>query len=107
MGNALFIFDSESPIRAALRSPRGHISVTNLSREIRTQVIDLLAAYNARVRIVYVEASHDMLFAQNRSRKGAVPEGAIERMMDRWEVPDLTEAHEVELWVDGERRNTQ
>jgi hypothetical protein len=48
------------------------------------------------VRIVYVKASHDALFAQNRSRKGAVPEVAIERMMDRWEVPDKTEAHQVE-----------
>jgi predicted kinase len=82
-------------------------NATNLSREIRTQVIDLLAAYSACVRIVYVETSSDLLFAQNRSRTGAVPEGAIERMMDRWEVPDLTEAQELELWVDGERRNTQ
>jgi hypothetical protein len=48
----------------------------------RTQVIDLLAAYSALVRIIYVEASHDVLFAQNRSRRGAVPEVAIERMMD-------------------------
>jgi tRNA uridine 5-carbamoylmethylation protein Kti12 len=64
-------------------------------------VIDLLATYNSCVRIVYVEASHDVLFAQNRSRKGAVPEGAIDRMMDRWEVPDLTEAHQVEPWIYG------
>jgi len=51
----------------------------------------LLAAYNALVRIVYVEASQDVLLAQHRFRKGAVPEGAINRMMDRWEAPDLTE----------------
>lgn len=66
-------------------------------------MVDLLAAYNASVRIVYVEASRDVLFAQNRSRTGALPESAIERMMNRWEVPDLTEAHEIELWVDSAR----
>ena len=75
-------------------------NATNLSREMRTQVIDLLAAYNACVRIAYVETSHDVLFTQNRSRKDAVPEGVIEKMMDRWQVPDLTEAHQVEHWVD-------
>ena len=67
----------------------------------------MLAAYNACVRILYVEASSDVLFVQNRSRTGAVPEGVIERMMDRWEVPDLTEAHQVERWVAGDRLNTQ
>jgi predicted kinase len=96
-------------IQAAREKARGFLragedfvwNATNLSREIRTQVIDLFAAYNACVRIVYVEASHDFLFAQNRSRKSAVPQGAIERMMDRWEVPDPTEAHQIERWVDG------
>ena len=89
--------------RAFLRVGEDFIwNATNPNREIRTQVIDLLAAYNACVRIVYVEASRDMLFAQNRSRKGAVPERATARMMDRWEVPDMTEAHQVERWIDGE-----
>jgi predicted kinase len=89
--------------RAFLRAGEDFVwNATNLSREIRTQVVDLLAAYNASVRIVYVEAGHGVLFTQNRSRKRAVPEGAIGRMMDRWEVPDLTEANQVELWIDGE-----
>ena len=76
-------------------------NATNLSREIRTQVIGLLLAYDARVRIVYVEASHDAFFVQNRGRDAVVPVSAIERMMNRWEVPDPTEAQGVEWWVDG------
>jgi predicted kinase len=88
--------------RAFLRVGEDFVwNATNVSREIRTQIIDLLAAYNASVKIVYVEASHGVLFTQNRSRQDVVPEGAIERMMDRWQVPDLTEAHQVERWVDG------
>jgi predicted kinase len=97
-------------VQAAREKARGFLragedfvwNATNLSREIRAQVIDLLAAYYSFARIVYVEASHDVLFTQNRSRKDAVPEGAIEKMVDRWQVPDLTEAHQVEHWVDGE-----
>jgi hypothetical protein len=36
-----------------------------------------------------------------QQRNAALPTAAIERMMDRWEVPDRREAQEVEWWVDG------
>jgi tRNA uridine 5-carbamoylmethylation protein Kti12 len=39
------------------------------------------------------------LLVQNREREHAVPEQAIERLLQRWEVPDLTEAHQVKLPV--------
>jgi predicted kinase len=91
--------------RAFLRSGEDFIwNATNLSREMRTQVVDLLAAYDARIRIVYVEAGRDLLFAQNRERNrrnAALPTAAIGRMMDRWEAPDRSEAQEVECWIDG------
>jgi tRNA uridine 5-carbamoylmethylation protein Kti12 len=53
---------------------------------------------------VYVETSHAALFEQNRNRDSVVPQSAIERMLDRWEVPGRTEGHEVEWWVDGGQR---
>jgi predicted kinase len=81
-------------------------NATNLSREIRMQVIDLLAAYNACVRIIYIEAGRELLLTQNSSREAPVPARAIGRMMDRWEVPDGTEAHQVEWWVDGSLSET-
>jgi predicted kinase len=71
---------------------------TNLSRDTRRKWIDLFALYNPRVRIVYVDASRERLFRQNRSREEAVPEAVIERMLRLWDVPDRTEAHQVE-WV--------
>jgi predicted kinase len=74
-------------------------NATNLSRQLRTEVINLIAAYKARVRIVYLEVPSDVLADQNRRRSARVPEAVIERLLDRWEVPDLTEAHEVECVV--------
>lgn len=71
---------------------------TNLSRVIREQCIGLFADYGARVRIVYLEVPEARLRRQNRERASAVPEGALGRMLERWEVPDPTEAHRVE-WV--------
>jgi len=76
-------------------------NATNLSRDLRTQLVDLLTAYRAQVRIVYVEASPDALFSQNRERPNPVPAAAIERMLDRWQVPSPIEAQEVEYWVEG------
>lgn len=71
-------------------------NATNLSRKVRGACLDLLAAYRARVRIVYVEVPAGLLEQQNRQREGVVPAAVLERLLDRWQVPDLTEAHAVE-----------
>ena len=72
-------------------------NATNLSRQRRGSLLDLCVDYKARVRIVYLEVPAPVLFAQNRARQASVPEAAIRRMTERWEVPSLTEAHEVVL----------
>ncbi|MBI2690011.1 MAG: AAA family ATPase [Acidobacteria bacterium] len=70
-------------------------NATNLSRTLRSPVIQLMADYNARVRLVYVEAPADALHRQNRSRERVVPEVIMERLLSKWDVPDPSEAHEV------------
>ena len=74
---------------------------TNLSRALREQCLSLFADYRARVRIVYLEVPEARLRRQNRERAGAVPEAVLERLLDRWEVPDLTEAERVKWMVGG------
>jgi predicted kinase len=69
-------------------------NATNLSREVCRQVVRLLASYDARIQIVYVESPAATLFDQNRARERVVPH-KVEKLLGRWEVPDLTEAHEV------------
>jgi len=70
-------------------------NATNISRTMRAQVIQLMTDYNARVRLVYVEAPAGVLFMQNRSRERVVPAAVMERLLGKWEVPDPSEAHEV------------
>jgi predicted kinase len=90
--------------RILLREGRDFVwNATNLSRDLRSRIIDLSSAYDARVRIVYVESTRDALWRQNRRRNAPVPEAAILRLMDRWEVPTPVEADEVEWWVNGLR----
>jgi predicted kinase len=70
-------------------------NATNVSRQLRGSLINLCLDYGAHVRVVYVEAPEGVLRAQNRARPATVPDAVIDRMRERWEVPDLTEAHEV------------
>ena len=76
-------------------------NATNLTRHVRSECIRQFQQHDARVRIVYVEVPPERLFAQNRQRKRKVPEKVIERLLDRWEVPDRTEAHQVEYVIGG------
>ncbi|HEY4355758.1 MAG TPA: AAA family ATPase [Acidobacteriaceae bacterium] len=77
-------------------------NATNLSREIRGQLVDLFTDYNARVRVVYLDVPVTTLHRQNQNRSDVVPGKAIAAMMDRWEVPAPFEADQVEWWVDGQ-----
>ncbi len=86
--------------RAHLRASRPFVwNATNLSRMLRDGVVSLCVGYGARVRLVHVEApSWSALLRRNRSRERPVPEPVLERLLERWEVPGPSEAHEVE-WV--------
>lgn len=68
-------------------------NATNLTRQLRRQLIELFSGYRARVRIVYVEAPLATCLRRNRARAAPVPEAVIHKLLDRLEVPDLTEAH--------------
>jgi putative nucleotidyltransferase with HDIG domain len=83
--------------REFLRDGRDFVwNATNLSRNVRGECVRLFHGHDAHVRIVYVETNPERLFAQNRRRSRRMPEKVIERLLDRWEVPDRTEAHQVD-----------
>jgi predicted kinase len=82
--------------REHLRAGRSFVwNATNVSRRIRAQCTRIFADYDARIRIVYVEVPEETLHAQNRARKRPVPEKVLAALEEKWEVPDLTEAHVV------------
>ena len=73
-------------------------NATNVTRALRERLVDFFASYHARVRIVYVDAPLDTLLRRNQGRQEAVPEPVIRRLARKLEVPDPTEAHQIE-WV--------
>jgi predicted kinase len=87
--------------RELLRQGRSFgLNATNVSRQVRGQVVRLLTDYGARERVVYVEAPEERLLRQNSQRAPPVSQVVLERLLDRWEVPDGTEAHQVD-WAVG------
>lgn len=92
------IEEARERAREHLRSGRGFVwNATNLSEDMRSRIIELCAGYKARVRIVYLEAPPGRLFEQNKGRGRVVPKEVILRLLRRWTVPTLIEAHEVVL----------
>jgi putative nucleotidyltransferase with HDIG domain len=73
-------------------------NATNTTRAMRDQLIGLFRDYRARVRIVFVDVPPAVLMERNSRRAKQVPTAVIERLLSRLDMPDLTEAHEVE-WV--------
>lgn len=71
-------------------------NATNLSRDLRSQSLALMRPYNPYIKIVYVEVPQSIQADRNAKRKETkVPDYAIDDMLNRWEIPDLTEAHEI------------
>lgn len=70
-------------------------NATNLSPALRGQLLALFRGYRARTHIVYCEATADEQRARNRARPSPVPAAVIDRMLERWTVPDPSEAHAV------------
>lgn len=65
----------------------------NLSRQLRDHLILLFAEYDAEIEVVYVETSESRL--RQRLRQAPQSEQILHQCLERWEVPDLTEAHSV------------
>lgn len=87
--------------RVHLRARQSFVwNATSLSRRVRAQCIDLFVAYGARVNIVAIEATYDVIIERNSARTRPVPDAAIAKMLNIWEAPDPTEAHRV-TYVEG------
>jgi tRNA uridine 5-carbamoylmethylation protein Kti12 len=62
---------------------------------MRSQLIELLTSYKARVKLVYVEQPYKVWLKQNADRPEMVPQNVLEKMLFKLEVPKPSEAHEV------------
>ncbi|HEY8747261.1 MAG TPA: AAA family ATPase [Tepidisphaeraceae bacterium] len=81
-----------------LRQDRSFVwNATNITRELRQQLIALFANYKARIRTVYVECPPEELHARNHRRTDPVPTTVIQRLIEKLEVPTIVESHQLLL----------
>jgi putative nucleotidyltransferase with HDIG domain len=93
------IVAAKNRAREYMSSGRSFVwNATNTTKQMRQQLIDFFASYRSRIRIVYLEVPMAEILKRNRSRTAAVPEAVIQKLLDRLDIPDLTEAHQVE-WI--------
>ena len=86
--------------RQLLRDKQSFIwNATNVTRAMREQLINLFAAYNASIKIVYLDADYSVILKRNSERTSSVPEKIIDKLADKLELPDKTEAHDVEYVI--------
>jgi putative nucleotidyltransferase with HDIG domain len=73
-------------------------NATNISRQLRGSLIRQFANYQAKIRIVYLEAPWEELLNRNSDRTAKLPQKVLYKMKSRLEVPDITEAQAVD-WI--------
>jgi predicted kinase len=99
-GNGRVVQTAKEEARSYLRRGQDFVwNATNITHQMRSQLIDLFVSYGAKVKIVYVEKPYELWRAQNRNREYPLPENVLDKLLSKLEIPQLTEAHEVEYIV--------
>ena len=73
-------------------------NATNLTVDIRRQLIDLFESYGASVRVVYLETDRATQWRRNKDRQDKVPETIIDSMLSKLAIPEIHEARYVQ-WL--------
>lgn len=82
--------------RIYLRAKRSFVwNATNVTLQMRSQLIELMTTYKAKVKIVYIEKPYKIWREQNGRRDEAVPQNIMNRLLRKLEVPCPSEAHTV------------
>ena len=100
-GNGQIIQEAKETARQYLRNGTAFIwNATNITRQMRGQMIDLAEPYQPMTKIIYLEVGYEKLLAQNKNRDFDIPGNAVERMIEKLEVPKIWEAPIVEYVVE-------
>jgi predicted kinase len=83
--------------KAHLRAKTSFVwDTTGVTRDLRAKMIGLAFDYGFAIRIVALEAPFRELLRRNREREHPVPLEVIERLVGKWDHPDLSECDRLE-----------
>lgn len=99
-GNGWVVQTAKEEARSYLRKGQDFVwNATNITQQMRRQLVDLFVSYGAKVKIVYIEKPYSIWRNQNRNRKYPLPENVLDKLLLKLEIPQLTEAHEIEYVI--------
>ena len=99
-GNGKVIQEVKEAARVYLRKKQSFIwNATNITFNLRNQLVDLFQTYGAKTKIIYLEVPFKTLLQQNRNRDYPVPESVIDKMIKSLEIPQVYEAPGLEKVV--------
>jgi predicted kinase len=99
-GNGRVIQEAKERAKVHMRKHESFVwNATNITSQLRGQLIDLFHSYGGKVKIIYVEVPYKTLIQQNSNREAAVPLPVIERMIGKLEIPQYDEAYDVDYFV--------
>ncbi|WP_286754336.1 MULTISPECIES: AAA family ATPase [Sphingobacterium] len=94
--NGWVVQEAKEQAKKYLRCGQDFIwNATNITSQMRKQLIDLFVSYQAYVKLLYVEKPYKIWRTQNNDREYPLPDVVLDKMLHNLEVPQLTEAHEV------------
>lgn len=95
-GNGKVVQLAKEQAKKYLRSKTPFVwNATNITRQMREQLIDIFTTYKAKTTIVYLEVPFNVQNQQNQNRESIVPPMAVRKMISKLEIPQIWEANEV------------
>jgi len=99
-GNGQVIQEAKERAKKYMRKHVDFVwNATNITKQLRSQIIDLFLSYGARVEIIYIEVPYKQTILQNKSREDMIPQTAIDKMIEKLEPPVREEAHSITYYV--------
>lgn len=74
-------------------------NATNITAQLRMQLVELFESYGGKVSIIYVEVPYKTLIKQNNNRDEIVPQVVLEKMISKWEPPVREEANTIKIYA--------
>ncbi len=95
-GNGKVVQLAKEQAKKYLRSETPFVwNATNITRQMREQLIDLFTTYKAKTTLIYLEVPFHVQNKQNQIRESIVPQTVVRKMISKLEIPQIWEAHEV------------
>ena len=99
-GNGKVIQLAKEMAREYLRKKQPFVwNATNITKQLRSQLIQLFYSYGAQVKIIYIEVNYKTLLQRNKKRKHPLPYSAIEKMIQKLEPPTQDECTILERYL--------